>query len=177
MPVEHQYKFPIESERLYYRQLTTLDIKSWETFFIDNPYLHFVGVTTPANPTKESTIWIERQIQRYKDTGLGMLAAIEKSTNQLIGNVGVIYREATLGKDMFEIGYSVIPTKWKLGYASEMAIAMRTYFEEHSLDSEVFSIIHIDNIGSQKVAEKNGMQRGEQFEFKGAPCYSYFAKI
>ncbi len=169
----HQYKFPIESERLLFRHLTLSDIKEWENFFIDNPYLHFLSINEAKSPIEESIIWIERQLQRYKSTGLGLLAAIEKSTGQLIGNAGIMCRDILPNDNKFEIGYSVIPSKWKSGYASEMAIRMKMYFEEHNLADSVSSIIHVDNIGSQKVAEKNGMKRGALFIFKGAPCYCY----
>ncbi len=169
----HEYQLPITSERLYYRPITKEDTKSWEAFFIDNPDLHFVGVKGSNGPQEEAVIWTERQMKRIADTGLGMLAAVEKSTDTLIGNVGVIFRENIMGEDLFEIGYSVIPSRWKMGYASEMAIRFREYFEDQGLDERVISIIHIDNIGSQKVAEKNGMTRGKQFDFLGSPCYCY----
>lgn len=171
--MKHKYQFPIESERLYYRPLTLADKPAWEAFFIDNPYLHFVGVHEPKTPAEESEIWLNRQIKRYKDTGIGMLGAIEKSTDQLIGNVGIIFREGIPDCNFFEIGYSVIPSKWKQGYASEMAIRLKAYFAEHHIDDKVISIIHIDNEGSQKVAENNGMKRGPQFDFLGSPCYRY----
>ncbi|OEK00233.1 hypothetical protein BFP97_01320 [Roseivirga sp. 4D4] len=173
----HEYELPIESERLYYRPITKEDIKPWEAFFRDNPYLHFVGIDNPKSPEEESVIWTERQMKRYEETGIGMLATIEKSTNELIGNVGLILREDIMGEDYFEIGYSVIPSRWGMGYASEMAMRFRAYFEEQGLDERVISIISIDNIGSQKVAEKNGMKRGLQFDFHGSPCYQYIAEI
>ena len=113
----HEYQLPITSERLYYRPITKEDTKSWEAFFIDNPDLHFVGVKGSNGPQEEAVIWTERQMKRIADTGLGMLAAVEKSTDTLIGNVGVIFRENIMGEDLFEIGYSVIPSRWNMGYA------------------------------------------------------------
>ncbi len=172
----HEYQFPIESERLYYRPITKEDTKPWEAFFIDNPGLHFVGINAPKSPREESIIWTERQMKRYEETGIGMLAAVEKSTHQMIGNVGLILRENIMGEDFFEIGYSVIPSCWGKGYASEMAIRFRQYFEEEGLDEQVISIIHIDNVGSQRVAEKNGMTQGPEFDFLGSPCYRYLKK-
>lgn len=169
----HEYQLPITSERLLYRHLTNEDTKAWEAFFIDNPDLHFVGVKDSKGPEVEAKIWIDRQMKRITETGIGMLAAIEKSTGDIIGNVGLIFREDTMGEDYFEIGYSVIPSRWKVGYATEMAVRFREYFEDQGLDERVISIIHIDNIGSQKVAKKNGMIRAEQFEFLGSPCYCY----
>lgn len=170
---KHRYQFPIESERISFRLLTKVDTKAWEAFFTDNPYLHYVGVLDPKTPEEESKIWIERQMKRYGETGVGILAACLKETGELIGNAGIIWREDVLGEERFEIGYSVIPKYWKQGYASEMAIRLREYFEEHKIDSSVISIINIDNIGSQKVAMNNGMSRKCEFEFLNTPCYIY----
>lgn len=173
----HEYQLPIESERLYYRPITKKDIKPWEVFFENNPYLHFVGVENMKSTQDEAIFWTERQMKRYEETGIGMLAAVEKSTDEMIGNVGIIYREDIMGENLFEIGYSVIPSRWKMGYASEMAIRLREYFEEQQLDDKVISIIHVDNVGSQKVAEKNGMKRWKQFEYMDSPCYCYRKEI
>lgn len=171
--MRHQYQFPIESERISFRLLTEDDMKAWEAFFTDNPYLHYVGVLNPKSPTEESKVWVERQMKRYSETGIGILAACLKETGELIGNAGIIWRDDVLGQERYEIGYSVIPKYWKQGFASEMAIRLREYFEEHKIDSSVISIINIENVGSQKVAENNGMRRGPQFEFLNTPCYVY----
>ncbi len=175
--MNHQYQFPIESKRISFRFLTKDDTSAWEAFFIDNPNLHFVGVTDNKSPAEQSAFWIERQMTRYEETGIGILAAVSKETGELIGNAGIIWRDNILGQPIFEIGYSVIPKLWGKGYAAEMAIRLSEYFEEHHMADLVYSIIHIDNIGSQKVAEKNRMSQGQQFEFLGSPCYLYFKKI
>lgn len=172
--MQHQYHFPIRSERLTFEPLGSKDLESWEEFFTGNPYLAFVGITDPDSPKEESVKWIERQTKRYTETGVGILGAYLKETGKLVGNCGLIWRENILGEDVFEIGYSVIPSHWNKGLASEMAIRFREYFEEHQLGSKVISIIALDNYVSQKVAERNGMVRGPRFEFQGAECYQYF---
>lgn len=168
-----KYNFPIESERVTFRLLSTDDIPAWSQFFINNPQLHFVGVTEEKSPEEHSAFWIERQMKRYTDTGIGILAAISKETGRLIGNAGIIWRDDILGQPEYEIGYSVIPELWGQGYAAEMAIRLREYFEAHKIADRVISIIHVDNFGSQKVAEKNKMSRETQFEFLGSPCHLY----
>ena len=170
----HNYQFPIASERLIYRQLKVEDQLQWQAFFVDNPYLHFVGVTESKSVEAHSKFWIDRQMKRYGETGIGILGAFRKSDKALIGNVGIIWREDVLGENLYEIGYSVIPSEWGKGYATEMVIRFREYFEEHQIDKQVVSIIHIDNIASQRVALNNGMTRGTQFEFHGSPCYLYY---
>lgn len=109
------------------------DYLQWQAYFLDNPYLHFVGVTESKSLEEHSKFWIERQMKRYEETGVGILGAFRKSDNQLIGNVGIIWREDILGENIYEIGYSVIPKEWKKGYATEMVILFREYFEVHDM--------------------------------------------
>ena len=170
---KHQYQFPIESDRLVYSHLHETDQEEWEAFFIDNPQLNFVGITQARSAKEESRIWLNRQIKRYEETGIGILGARIKEDQRLIGNAGIIWREDVQGRSLYEIGYSVIPELWGKGFASEMAKCFRKYFVKHSIDKRVHSLIHIDNIGSQKVAEKNKMKRISEFEFLNSPCYLY----
>lgn len=172
--MKHRYQFPINSERLHFRPLGDKDLNQWEAFFIDNPDLAFVGISTPESPSIESKKWIERQVKRYSESGVGILGAYLKGSDQLIGNCGLIWREGIIGENLYEIGYSIIPAYWQKGFATEMAIRFRKYFEKHQLGNKVISIIALNNIGSQKVAVNNGMQRGAQFNFQGSACYQYF---
>ena len=167
-----KYHFPIETERLSLRLLTTEDLDAWSVFFINNPQLYFVGITEEATPHVHAKKWMDRQLQRYTDTGLGMLAIIEKSSNKLIGQVGILQRDVD-GERFYEIGYGIIPEKWGKGFASEGAIRIKQYLVAQSIDNKVISLIHQDNIGSQKVAEKNGMHREREWLFEGKPCYIY----
>jgi len=167
-----KYHFPIETERLSLRLLSTDDLEAWSLFFIDNPQLHYVGVTEEAEPLVHAKKWMDRQLKRYVETGYGMLAMIEKATGQLIGQVGILQRDVD-GEVMYEIGYGIIPEKWGKGFASEGALRMKQYLADHKLDKKVISLIHPDNIGSQKVAERNGMHREREWLFEGKPCYIY----
>ena len=61
-------------------------------------------------------------------------------------------------QQVYEIAYSLIPTFWKQGYGTELAQQMRYFGFTHLGLTQLVSIIHKDNIGSMKVAKKNGMQ-------------------
>lgn len=172
--MRHQYQFPIESQRVYFEPLGEKDLKQWEEFFLDNDQLAFVGITDPSTPQEESKKWIDRQVARYESSGVGILGAYRKEDHRLIGNCGLIWREDIMGEDLYEIGYSIIPSLWSMGYASEMASCFMEYFITHQLGKKVISIIAIDNLASQQVAFKNDMQKGPEFEFQGAKCYQFF---
>lgn len=167
-----KYQFPITSERLEFSPLTLDDCVAWAPFFIDNPGLKYVAIHTPVDPAKEAKLWISRQITRYRDSGWGHLKIVEKVSGEFIGNAGLILRP-TDGTDLLEVAYSILPAHWGKGYASEAAACLKEYIREHALSDRAISIIHQENLGSQKVAERNGMRPGKEWEYLGMPVCSW----
>jgi ribosomal-protein-alanine N-acetyltransferase len=149
--------FEQETERLFLRKLTLDDIPSWIEFFEGNDYLHFVGITSDEPFEKLATGWISRQLERYEESGLGMLAVIEKQTGLLIGLSGIIPREVD-NQEYFEIAYSFKPKVWGKGFATEAALQLKRHGFESGLSDHFISIIDLDNFPSQAVARKNGME-------------------
>ena len=166
------YHFPISSERLNYLPLSEADIESWIPFFENNPMLPYVGIREPGTPEEEARKWINRQLNRYVDNGWGYLKMVSKDTGEVIGHTGLLLRTIE-EEELLEIGYSIKPQYWRMGYGSEAARCMKNYMIEHKIKPKAISIIHFDNIGSQKVAEANGMHRGREWEYMGMPVYIY----
>ncbi len=151
----------LQTERLTMRRLTLDDAEEWSTFFEDNPNLLYLGLIS-SNETKDYTNldwakkWINIQLERYKLSGFGMLALISKETGKLIGQAGILKKELD-GKTEYEIAYSLIPKYWRKGLASEISAELVSYAIENRIHHRIISIIHVDNIGSQKVARNNNM--------------------
>jgi RimJ/RimL family protein N-acetyltransferase len=164
--------FEQESERLLYRALTEDDIEEWSVFFRNNDRSKFLGLTQMKEPEDMARDMIVRQLNRYKEFGLGMLAAINISTGKLIGIAGIIPREIN-GKREYEIGYSLIPTRWGMGYGTEMAKQMRAYGEEEGIAKRFISIIDIRNNPSMNVARKNGMDILFQTNYENSDVYIF----
>lgn len=167
-----KYQFPLTSARLDFQPLTMDDCDAWAPFFVDNPGLIYVGLPKPGNPMEESKAWIERQLKRYEESGWGHLKIADRATGELIGNAGLILRP-TDGTNLLEVAYSILPVHWGKGYASEAAVCMKEYIRENQLSDRAISIIHKDNLGSQKVALKNGMKPGKEWEYIGMPVCSW----
>lgn len=167
-----KYQFPITSERLEFHPLSLDDCASWAPFFIDNPGLKYVAIQNVTDPMKEAKVWISRQITRYRDSGWGHLKVVDKKTGELVGNAGLILRP-TDGTDLLEVAYSMLPAHWGKGYASEAAACLQAYIHDEGLSDRAISIIHKENIGSQKVAARNGMQPGREWEYMGMPVCSW----
>ncbi len=98
-----------------------------------------------------------------------MNALIDKNTKQLIGQCGLLIQTVENVKRL-EIGYSILPKFWNLGFASEAAIKYKNYAFENNFAKTLISIVHIDNIGSERVAIKNGMSLEKKIDsYEGSP--------
>jgi RimJ/RimL family protein N-acetyltransferase len=72
-----------------------------------------------------------------------------------------------------EIGYSVLPQFWQQGFAVEAAQKCKEFAFAHNFVSSLISIIHVDNIPSQKVALKNGMHLDKTTIYKDNPVHIF----
>jgi [ribosomal protein S5]-alanine N-acetyltransferase len=100
--------------------------------------------------------WIQRNRIRYASDGYGLWAMILNSTNELIGDCGLV-RQSVDGVDEVEIGYHMRRDLWGQGYASEAARACRDYGFANLGVIRLISLIRPENLASRRVAEKNGM--------------------
>lgn len=105
--------------------------------------------------------WLDRQIKRYKDYGLGLWAVILKEYDEMIGQCGLTM-QVCKDKEVRETGYLFGKAYWRRGYAIEVAAACREYAFRTLGATEVFSVIRDSNIPSQHVPERNGMTVREQ---------------
>lgn len=161
-----------ETERLWIRKLETSDISGWEAYFTNNPSLPLLGLDDERSAAEKSGFWIGRQLERYAQSGLGHKALILKQTGKLVGQCGLLCQHID-GKDEIEIGYHLLPEYWGQGYASEAAQFFKKYAFENKICDSVVSIIHINNLLSQRVAIKNGMQQTHQTRWNNKPVYVY----
>ena len=148
--------FNQETKRLKLRRLTLDDIPTWTEFFINNDRLRFLGIDTTKDSKILATEWIQSQLKRYENQGLGFLALIEKETNSFVGLAGILPREINETTE-FEIAYSLKPQFWKKGFATEVAIQLKEFGLNNKIAPRLISIIDKENIDSIKVANKNKM--------------------
>ena len=149
--------FNQQSDRLRFRKLTEEDIPSWTEFFIDNDRLQYLGMDLRKSKESLAEEWVKAQLSRYEKQGLGHLAVELKENGDFIGLGGILPRELNGNKE-YEIAYSLKPSYWGNGYATEIAKIMRAFGFEKIASDRFISIIDVDNIESANVAKKNGMK-------------------
>jgi len=149
----------LETERLYLRRMEQSDFPSLCRIMQDEKVMY---AYEHAFDDGEVQTWLDRQIERYKNYGFGLWAAVLKENGEMVGQCGLTMQDY-LDKQILEVGYLFQRAYWHRGYASEAAIACRDYAFAKLDAEEVFSIIRDTNIASQNVAKRNGMKMVDKF--------------
>lgn len=168
----HNYTDIKYTERLLIRPLEMNDIDIWAHYLADPRTTEFYPDLMKLDIDNWADKWIEKARKRYAEGSFGLMALIEKSTGDFIGQCGLLMQHID-GQDEIEIGYHLLPEYWGKGFATEAAqkfkqLAFNQYGFPH-----LISIIMTKNIASQKVAERNGMCRYKRSEYYGSEVYIY----
>ena len=149
----------LETKRLILREMTMDDFDSLHSVLSDKETMKFY--LAPADEAKTRR-WISWCMDSYVKNGFGLWGVILKETNEFIGDIGISLQNIN-GKIVPEIGYHLNKKYHNMGYGSEGALAcMNLGFEKFNFP-EIYSYMTYDNIGSYRVAEKNGMKLVEEY--------------
>lgn len=153
MAIEPMTGAVIETERLILRKITQADYRDLCAILQDEQVMYaYEG----AFSDEEVQSWLDKQLTRYQEDGVGLYAVLLKENETMIGQCGLTIQDTPSGK-VLEVGYLFQKAHWHRGYAAEAARACKGY-AFHTLGAEeVFSIVRDNNIASQNVARRNGM--------------------
>ena len=156
-------KIIIETERLILRNLSYDDYDDLILMLKDKEVMY---AYEHSFSDEECIKWLNKQINNYSKYGFGLLAVVLKENGKLIGQCGLTMQSISENDDVIEIGYIFNKDYWDNGYATESAIYCKKYAFDVLNSDKVYSIIRDNNISSQRVAIKNGMQNvGEIIKF------------
>ena len=153
----------IETERLYLRELLIDDKKELMKVLSDPESMQFY-----PHPfcEEEAERWIHWNIENYQKYKHGLWAVILKDGEIFLGDCGITMQNIG-GETVPEIGFHIIKEYCNRGFATEAAFACKEYAFQVLKYPKVFSYTTIQNVSSQKVAQKIGMQLYKYFEKNG----------
>ncbi|CAZ96902.1 GNAT family N-acetyltransferase [Zobellia galactanivorans] len=163
------------TERLLFRKIRPSDFETWLSFHQDKRSSEFWN-GLPSDPNVACQQQFDRIFERYEKQLGGMNALISRSTGDFIGLCGLL-KQTVDGIDELEIGYSILPKYWQQGYATEAALQCKSHATKHQLAPSLISIIHIDNLPSQKVAINNGMHLEKTTTYHNNPVYIFRVQL
>ena len=144
----------LETERLRLREFKLEDVDALLPVLGDPVAMQYY----PAPFLRvEVEDWIRRNRARYQDAGFGLWAMMLKDSGELIGDCGCFVRELQ-GSFECELGWHVRRNLWGRGYATEAARCCIEYAFQRLDIERVIALVRPENLGSCRVAEKNGMK-------------------
>ncbi|MCL2368892.1 MAG: GNAT family N-acetyltransferase [Oscillospiraceae bacterium] len=166
----------LETQRLILRELTVDDAPLTREIVSDPQTMYAWGGPWSDEENLQA---IRKQIRSYDENGFGRWAVVLKETGKLIGICGLMWCD-TDQEQVLEIGYILHRAHWRKGYATEAAIACKSYAFDVLEHDQVFSLVGDHNYASMNVAIRNGMLVRGHFikQYKGAdmPHYIFSAR-
>jgi RimJ/RimL family protein N-acetyltransferase len=99
---------------------------------------------------------LEDKERHWARHGFGMWMMRDRETGAMIGRGGLQWTTYVRDLDEVEVGWSVIPERWRQGLATELALAsIDVAFGPLDLD-QVVAFTLPDNVASRRVMEKAG---------------------
>lgn len=144
-----------ETERLLIRQITYKDRDDIAEMLGD---IEVMYAWEHAFSDTEIDEWIERRLNGYKKYGYDYFLAIDKFTEDTIGQIGLI-NEFIEGKQCLGIGWILNKNYWGKGYATEGAKALINYAFERLEFDEIIADIRPNNTKSISLANNLGMKK------------------
>lgn len=147
----------LETERLILRAWKSEDFEDHARYMADPDVMRYLS----GDPLSRADAWrnMATIVGHWVLRGYGFFAVERKSDRRFIGRVGLWNPE---GWPALEVGWTLGKEHWGQGYATEAARAALNYaFLTQDVD-RMISVIHIDNVASQKVAERLGEAKSER---------------
>ena len=143
----------LETQRLILREMTQEDLPALRRILQDDETMvAYNGAFDEA----ETQAWLDRQLARYAQYGVGLWAVVLKQTGEMIGQCGLTM-QPWRSDEVLEVGYLFNRAFWHHGYATEAARGCMEYAFNRLGAKEICSIIRETNQPSRRVAERNGL--------------------
>lgn len=157
---KNNYKFT--SERVGFREWTEEDIEPFAEMNASKKVMEYFPKTLSKD---ESINFVKKINAAFKEYGYGLYAVDELQTNEFIGFIGFSYPSFKLEfTPCIEIGWRIKQEKWNKGFATEGAKRCLKFGFDTLNFKEVYSFTSKVNTKSERVMQKIGMKKAQEFE-------------
>ena len=165
-------EYQIKTDRIIFRQLTSLDTSDLLDFFSDDESMRYMPFKRDMDGVHE---WLSLVKESFRLHGYGPWALVQKLSGQFLGYCGLYLQKDVNGRDEVELLYGILRQHWSKGYASEAAIAVANFAMSQLQIDRLVSLIEPENTHSIRIAEKVGMKLERQI-FRWGKNYHLFSK-
>ncbi|QRH03602.1 GNAT family N-acetyltransferase [Shewanella litorisediminis] len=156
---------PIFTERLTLREFNLTDADDILALLTTPDFIRNIGDRGVKDLESAHTYLKDGPIKSYREHGFGLWRIGLAEDDRFIGTCGLILRDTLPAVD---IGYALLPTFYGQGFAIEAARACMATRLDFGLE-QVIAIVAEDNLPSQRLLEKLGMQFSGRIPF-GEPA-------
>jgi ribosomal-protein-alanine N-acetyltransferase len=144
-------------------------------FALDSdPEVHKYLGNNPVKTIQEVESAIDLIRKQYIKNGFGRCAVIDKVTNEFLGWGGIKYEENFRPNFAYnDIGYRFRQEFWGKGIATEVATASLKWGFETLKLKEICGTADVENLASNKVLNKIGLNFKEVVFYEETPCNWY----
>lgn len=145
----------LTTERLVLRRFTRDDLEWLVAFYTDGEVTRYLG--GPLHRAAVTEL-LETRVLRYYDEhpGFGIWQTIERATDR---PVGFHLLNHIQGETIVQVGYSLLRSAWRKGYATEMAREVMRYGFVDLRLPRIAAVANLANIASHSVLLKIGLER------------------
>jgi RimJ/RimL family protein N-acetyltransferase len=153
----------LETERLLLRGWRDEDTDPWAELCADDEVMRSVGHQRGLDL---GDAWRDMAIMagHWALKGYGHWVLDLRATGELVGRAGLYYPPDW---PALELGWAVARPHWGNGYAGEAARAAMGWARDEVGVDHLISLIADDNLRSQRVAEKLGMEQEGRVQVRG----------
>ncbi len=144
----------LETERLIFREIKLSDKEAF--FFINkSPNVHKY-LRNPIDSIEKSEEYIKEIRNQYKKNNIGRFAVVLKTTNELIGLVGLKFIDKIENNhsDIYDLGFRFNEKFWNNGYGFESAKIWIEYGFEVLKIKKIYASAQVDTIASNTLLKK-----------------------
>ena len=160
----------IETPRLLLRHYTLDDVDALSEILCDRENMRFFPNRFERKDAEE---WIQKNLRRYADDGIGGWALLLKPEGKFAGYCGLVRQGRWTRRQELEVGYALARRFQGQGIATEAARACMEYAFTELGKERVISLIRPENLPSRRVAERNGMTVKGEVKWFGLPHLVY----
>nr|WP_314838781.1 GNAT family N-acetyltransferase [uncultured Flavobacterium sp.] len=154
----------LETDRLLLREMKLSDAEA--LFEMDrNPNVHQYLWNKPVKDISEVHATIESVQLQYINNNIGRFVMVLKENQELIGWAGLKFNTEIVNNKIhfYDIGYRLDEKFWGKGYASEASFAWLEYGFQTMKIPLMEAAAHTDNIASNRILQKIGLQMTETY--------------
>jgi [ribosomal protein S5]-alanine N-acetyltransferase len=155
-----------QTERLRLREIVPADLDDLAAMNADEEVGRYLGGGTIDR--ERSAAQLDALVGLYERRGWGMWAVERISDGAFLGRAGLLPQTLDDGEHI-EMAYAYARAFWGQGFATEAADAIVALAFDRYDVSRLISIVHVDNVASQRVAQKAGLTFWRETTYRTFP--------